>query len=99
MATWEIQADHDGSREEVIEAAVNTIFGMSLVHSVEVIARVSPLVSNVCIRAGNGDEGLITCREEEVVQLRDDILAVFNAELFQMPPYAGRKPVTNGGVR
>ncbi len=99
MATWMIHGDHDQSREEIIEAAVNTIFGMSLVHPVEVFVRNTSPEAFVCVRAANGDEGAIQCDEASAVELRDDILAAFKTELFQMPPFAGRKPVTNGGVR
>lgn len=88
--TWNITGD---DRESVIESAVNTILGMTLVTPVRVEPR-RDQGSTVHIVGGNGDTAIIHCTTfTEALQLALAIGDGVNTELEALPPFGLRHAV------
>jgi hypothetical protein len=99
-STWMI--DEGESRDEQIEAAVNTILGMSLVHDV-MLALASPGSTpdkasdcwRVTVDASNGDTGVIACAsEQEAIQTLNAVFAGVQDTLRDMPPFGRRRSIS-----
>lgn len=95
MNIWTISAS-DVGREALIESAVNTLLGMSLVTPVTILPVVREQIDGICqwdvhLIGENGDEGVIRSSDgETALQLAVDIGDAVNATLAEMPPFGMR---------